>query len=306
MDGFAVCREVRRCGSVPVLIISARVGKEDQLNGFRLGADDYIEKPVDLDLLAAKIGSLFARTYGALAQKDILHSGSLTIDKSARKVYRNKLPVELNVKEYELLLLLAENPGKTLDKDFLFNQIWGHNAYRQIGEKTVQIENFVGEIIRASKEDIVQIEIEKGEFYLKELMGWVASVYGEKCALRKCELTIGTYQNRIFQGDIHRLREVFGNLFENAFKYGDCRRIQVSFYEEDYCQLIRVFNTGEPVTQKEFVHLFDSFFRGDNTRGQQGNGLGLYICREIMHRLDGEIFAVCEDDGMAFVVVLPL
>lgn len=180
------------------------------------------------------------------------------------------------------------------------------NAYRQIGEKTVQIENLVSEIMRASKEDIVQIEVEKGEFYLKELMGWVASVYGEKCALRKCELTIGTYQNRIFQGDIHRLREVFGNLFENAFKYGDCRRIQVSFYEEDYCQLIRVFNTGEPVTQKEFVHLFDSFFRGENTRGQQGNGLGLYICREIMHRLDGEIFAVCEDDGMAFVVVLPL
>ena len=62
MDGFAVCREVRRCGSVPVLIISARVGKEDQLNGFRLGADDYIEKPVDLDLLAAKIGSLFPYT----------------------------------------------------------------------------------------------------------------------------------------------------------------------------------------------------------------------------------------------------
>lgn len=139
MDGFAVCREVRRCGSVPVLIISARVGKEDQLNGFRLGADDYIEKPVDLDLLAAKIGSLFARTYGALAQKDILHSGSLTIDKSARKVYRNKLPVELNVKEYELLLLLAENPGKTLDKDFLFNQIWGADSFSENQTLTVHI-----------------------------------------------------------------------------------------------------------------------------------------------------------------------
>lgn len=54
------------------------------------------------------------------------------------------------------------------------------------------------------------------------------------------------------------------------------------------------------------MHLFDSFFRGGNTRGQQGNGLGLYICREIMHRMDGEIFAECEAEGMAFVVVLPL
>ena len=180
------------------------------------------------------------------------------------------------------------------------------NAYRQIGEKAGQIEEFVGEIVKASREDIVRIEVVKGEFYLKELMQWVETVYGEKCVLRKCALTIGTYQNRIFQGDLNRLMEVFENLFENAFKYGDGRRIQITFYEEDYCQLVRVFNTGEPVAEKDFVHLFDSFFRGGNTRGQQGNGLGLYICREIMHRMDGEIFAECEAEGMAFVVVLPL
>lgn len=179
-------------------------------------------------------------------------------------------------------------------------------AYHQIGEKAVQIENFVGEIIHASKQDIVRIEVEKGVFYLKELVQWMEAVYGEKCALRKCAFTVGDYQNRIFQGDLNRLMEVFENLFENAFKYGDGCRIQISFYEEDYCQLIRVFNTGEPVSEKEFVHLFDSFFRGENTKGQQGNGLGLYICREIMLKMNGEIFAMCEPDGMAFVVVLPI
>lgn len=180
------------------------------------------------------------------------------------------------------------------------------NAYHQIGEKAAQIENFVSEIMKASKEDIVHIEVEKGEFYLKELVQWIKTFYGEKCALRKCALTIDEYQNRIFQGDIHRLIEVFENLFTNAFKYGDGRSICVSFYEEDYCQLVRVFNTGEPVSEKEFVHLFDSFFRGENTRGQQGNGLGLYICKEIMHKMGGEIFAERETDGMAFVVVLPM
>lgn len=179
-------------------------------------------------------------------------------------------------------------------------------AYRQIGEKALQIENFVGEIIHASKQDIVRIEVEKGSFYLKELVQWMETVYGEKCALRKCAFTVGDYQNRIFQGDFNRLLEVFENLFENAFKYGDGCRIQVTFYEEDYCQLIRVFNTGEPVSEKEFVHLFDSFFRGENTRGQPGNGLGLYICREIMLKMNGEIFAACEPDGMAFVVVVPI
>lgn len=179
-------------------------------------------------------------------------------------------------------------------------------AYCQIGEKAAQIEHFVGEIVKASREDIVRIEVVKGEFYLAELVRWVETVYGEKCALRRCALTVGTYQNRIFQGDLNRLMEVFENLFENAFKYGDGRRIQLTFYEEDYCQLIRVSNTGDRVTERELVHLFDSFFRGGNTRGQQGNGLGLYICREIMNKMGGEIFAECEKDGMAFVVVLPL
>lgn len=134
-----MCREVRRNGSVPVLIISARVGKEDQLNGFRLGADDYMEKPVDPDLLVAKIGSLFARAYRASVEKDVLYSGSLMIDRSARRVYRDKVPVELNVKEYELLLLLAENPGKTLDKDYLFDQIWGADSFSENQTLTVHI-----------------------------------------------------------------------------------------------------------------------------------------------------------------------
>lgn len=139
IDGFTVCHKVRKTGSVPILIISARVGKEDQLNGFRLGADDYIEKPVDPDLLVAKISSLFARTYGVLAEKDYLYSGCLMIDKSARKVYKNNIPIELNIKEYELLLLLAENPGKTLDKDFLFNQIWGADSFSENQTLTVHI-----------------------------------------------------------------------------------------------------------------------------------------------------------------------
>ena len=100
--------------------------------------------------------------------------------------------------------------------------------------------------------------------------------------------------------------EVFENLFENAFKYGDGRRIEISFYEEDYCQLIRVFNTGQSVAQNDFAHLFDSFYRGENTNGRQGSGLGLYICREIMHKSGGEIFANVEEEGMAFTIVLPM
>lgn len=139
IDGFTVLREVRKVGSVPVLIISARVDKEDKLNGFQLGADDYIEKPVDADLLIAKIRSLLLRTYGTFSQKEMLVSGAITIDKTARKVFKDGNDVELNVKEYDLLLLLAENPGKTLDKEYLFNKVWGIESFSENQPLTVHI-----------------------------------------------------------------------------------------------------------------------------------------------------------------------
>lgn len=161
----------------------------------------------------------------------------------------------------------------------------------------------MAEIIRSSKEDILDIRVEMGEFYLEELVKRVADTYVEKCAVRMMELQIGRYENRLVRGDLDRILEVFDNVMENAFKYGDGRRIEISFYEEDFCQLIRIFNTGEAVSENDFNHIFESFFRGTNSLGQQGSGLGLYICREIMRKMDGEVFAEKEKDGMGIVLV---
>ena len=93
---------------------------------------------------------------------------------------------------------------------------------------------------------------------------------------------------------------------ENAFKYGDGKEIKISFYEEEYCQLIKISNTGLCVKQEEMPHLFDSFYRGSNVADKAGNGLGLYICREIMQKMEGEIFAVRDETGMSFHLVLPM
>ena len=97
--------------------------------------------------------------------------------------------------------------------------------------------------------------------------------------------------------------EVMENLLENAMKYGDGKRITIDFYEEDYCQIIRIFNTGETIPAIEMPHLFDSFYRGSNVGEKPGNGLGLYICRQIMNKMDGEIFAERTEEGMSFGVV---
>lgn len=222
--------------------------------------------------------------------------------------------LELEKEKKQLLLSLSHDIktplntiklyGKALEEQLYENEEQKHKAAHQIGEKVKEIEMFVEEIMKTSREDILDIKVEKGEFYLADLMDKVLDTYAERCMNRHIELNIGTYENKLLNGDIERTREVFENILENAFKYGDGRKIEIDFCEEDYCQLIRICNTGEPVTENEFNHIFESFFRGANGEGKQGSGLGLYICREIMRKMDGEIFSEILEDGMAFVLVL--
>lgn len=193
--------------------------------------------------------------------------------------------------------------SKALEENIYIKEEDQLHAMHQIGEKAAEIENYVEEIIRSSREDILDVQIEEGEFYLTDLMKRVLAVYQEQCDLRQIKLTVQKFDNRLLKGDIERSQEVFENLFENVFKYGDGRSIDISFYEEDYCQLVRFFNTGEPVCDNEFNHIFESFFRGSNSQGLKGNGLGLYICREYMRKMDGDIFAEKTNEGMAFILV---
>lgn len=135
MDGFAVCKKIREESNTPILIVSAKTGKEDKLTGLVLGADDYIEKPYDIDIMLAKIDGIFKRRYAV----DELIDGDIKINKITRIVYKNDKPIEMTSKEFDLLLLLMENKGKTLSKEYLFNQIWGSDSFSEQQTLTVHI-----------------------------------------------------------------------------------------------------------------------------------------------------------------------
>lgn len=134
-DGFAVCRQIREQSNTPILIVSARTAKEDKLTGLRLGADDYIEKPYDIDIMFAKIDGIFQRRYSLEEQID----GDLRINKINRTVSRNGCPIDLTAKEFDLLTLLIENKGRTLSKEYLFNTIWGSDSFSEQQTLTVHI-----------------------------------------------------------------------------------------------------------------------------------------------------------------------
>lgn len=139
MDGFALCARVRERSNLPILFLSARVDKEDKMNGFLQGADDYVEKPVDMDILCAKIKALMRRNYSLKQENTVIYSGAISIDKEAKQVFFKNEKITLTVKEYELLSLLVENPGKTLHKDYLFNRIWGADSFSENQTLTVHI-----------------------------------------------------------------------------------------------------------------------------------------------------------------------
>jgi DNA-binding response OmpR family regulator len=139
IDGFTVCSSIRKNHNTPIIIMSAKVDKEDKINGFTLGADDYIEKPVDVDILSAKISALMKRNYELKAKRKIINSGAISINKEANEVYLNGKPLSVTSKEFEVLLLLVENPGKTLRKDYIFNKVWGAESFSEDQTLTVHI-----------------------------------------------------------------------------------------------------------------------------------------------------------------------
>ena len=135
MNGFAVCSKLRENADTPILIVSARTDKEDKLNGLDLGADDYIEKPYDIDILIAKIKVIFKRRY----QRNMLSASGVTLNLADRTAEIDGNRVELAAKEFDLLALLIENQGKALKKEYLFNTVWGSDSDSELQTLHVHI-----------------------------------------------------------------------------------------------------------------------------------------------------------------------
>lgn len=135
MDGFAICSKIRETSNTHILIASAKVEKNDKLKGLNLGADDYIEKPYDIDILIAKIKGIFKRKYG---QEEIVE-GNLRLNTVQQSLFVDGQKKDITEKEFELLKLLIENKNVTMKKEFLFNTVWGSDSDSELQTLTVHI-----------------------------------------------------------------------------------------------------------------------------------------------------------------------
>ena len=167
-------------------------------------------------------------------------------------------------------------------------------AYAGIEKNTRELEEYIDRIRDAAREDFLQIKVNDGEWYLSEVMEKTESLYREKAKEKRTEFVVEPYSDVLLKGDPERALEVLQNLLENAIKYGDGQLLRISFSDEEDCRLVTVENTGCTLPEREMLNIFDSFYRGSNSENVKGSGLGLYICRQLMRAMDGEVYAGVE------------
>ena len=140
MDGFSICKEVRRYSDVPIMFITARVNEEDVLNGYALGCDDYIIKPIALPVLFEKVKALIKRSKG-LVRSSVLTAGTLTLNPNNGIVISDGDEVDLTAKEYKILKFLLENKNIVISRTKLIDKLWGYDSNVDIRVLDTHIKN---------------------------------------------------------------------------------------------------------------------------------------------------------------------
>ncbi len=130
IDGWSVCKRLRKISDVPIIMLTARSDEEDKLMGYELGADDYVTKPFSPRVLVAKSKMLLKRAEGTVGKMDgTLSCSGIEINKLSRSVRSEGQTVELALKEYELLLYFMENRDIVLTREAILSKVWGYDYY---------------------------------------------------------------------------------------------------------------------------------------------------------------------------------
>ena len=127
MDGWQVCKEIRQYSKVPIIMLTAKSDERDELLGFELGVDEYISKPFSPKILVARVEAILRRSNAV--QEEAMEIGGIVLDKSAHSVKIDGQPVDLSVKEFELLEYFLTNKGVALSREKILNNVWNYDYF---------------------------------------------------------------------------------------------------------------------------------------------------------------------------------
>ena len=154
MNGFEICRRLKREKNTPVIMLSAKDSVTDKVNGLQIGADDYIPKPFAIEELLARINAIFRRVDSL--DNHIVKFKDLVINRNSRTVSRNDKEINLTNKEYELLMLLIDNKDKVVTRDELLEKIWGYEYEPETNVTDVYIRYLRSKLNNENKEEYIQ------------------------------------------------------------------------------------------------------------------------------------------------------
>lgn len=129
INGFDVCREIRRTSKVPIIMLTAKGDEKDELNGFELGVDEYISKPFSPKILVARVSAILRRSGKKHEDGALLAKGGIVVDKAAHMVMVDGRSVDLSFKEFELLTFFLENEGIALSREKILNNVWNYDYF---------------------------------------------------------------------------------------------------------------------------------------------------------------------------------
>lgn len=158
MDGWEVCREIRKNSKVPIIMLTAKSSEADELKGFELGVDEYISKPFSPKILVARVEAVLRRSNASMPD-EVIVAGCIEIDKSAHQVTIDGKVIDLSYKEFELLTYFAENQGIALSREKILNNVWNYDYFgdaRTIDTHVKKLRSKMGE---------------KGSEYIKTIWG---------------------------------------------------------------------------------------------------------------------------------------
>lgn len=206
------------------------------------------------------------------------------------------------VKDKKLLLISLSHDIKTplsaiklyakaLDKNLYKQEEQKQKAVLSISNHVDEIERYLSQIVTASSEEFINFDVNSKEIYVNKIINSIKKYYAEKLMLAQISFDICLHDDCLIKGDEDRIVEIMQNIIENAIKYGDGAFIRIDARRKEEEYIICITNSGCTLMEKELLHIFDSFFRGTNIDNKPGSGLGLYICRSLIHLMQGEILA---------------
>lgn len=148
VNGWDVCKEIRQTSKVPIIMLTAKSAEDDELNGFDLGADEYITKPFSPKILVARAEALLRRSNAITEDAQILSSGGIELNKTARIVKVDGKSIDLSFKEFELLEYFMENVGIALTRERILDSVWNYDYYgdaRTIDTHVKKLRSKIGE-----------------------------------------------------------------------------------------------------------------------------------------------------------------